>query len=236
MLLEMQDVVVHYQRVAALKGICLQVGEGEIIALIGANGAGKSTTFRAISCLIIPTSGEIWFRGQRIDGWAPEKVVGIGIAQVPEGRRVFWQMTVFENLKMGAYLRNDKEMISRDLDKVYEHFPRLKERQRQRAGSLSGGEQQMVAIGRALMSKPKVLLLDEPSLGLSPLLVQTIAKIIIGINQQERVGILLVEQNARLALKLSQRAYVLETGRIALQGDAKDLINNEYVKKAYLAG
>jgi len=213
----------------------MEVEEGGIVTLIGSNGAGKTTTLRAISGLKHPASGEIWFEDQRIDRLAPEKINKLGIAQVPEGRRVFPQMTVVENLLMGAFLREDKDGINRDLEEVFKHFPVLKERQKQYAGTLSGGEQQMLAMGRGLMSNPRLLLLDEPSLGLSPILVMEIAKIIRDIHQAGKT-IILVEQNARLALSLAQKGYVLETGNIVLQGNAKDLRENEDVKKAYLGG
>ena len=235
MLLNVKDVTVHYYKVAAIKDISIEVEEGGIVTLIGSNGAGKTTTLRAISGLKRPTTGEIWFQDQRIDRLAPEKINKLGIAQVPEGRRVFPQMTVMENLQMGAFLRKDRDEINRDLEMVFGHFPILKDRQKQYAGTLSGGEQQMLAMGRALMSNPRLLLLDEPSLGLSPLLVMEIAKIIRDISQAGRT-IVLVEQNARLALSLAQKAYVLETGNIVLKGDAKDLCENEQVKKAYLGG
>ena len=231
----MKDITVHYYKVAAIRDITMEVEEGGIVTLIGSNGAGKTTTLRAISGLKHPTTGEIWFEDQRIDRLAPEKINKLGIAQVPEGRRVFPQMTVMENLAMGAFLRADKDGINRDLEMVFEHFPIMRERQKQYAGTLSGGEQQMLAMGRALMSNPRLLLLDEPSLGLSPILVMEIAKIIRDISQAGRT-IVLVEQNARLALSLAQKGYVLETGNIVLKGDAKDLRENEQVKKAYLGG
>ncbi len=211
------------------------VKEGDIVTLIGSNGAGKSTTLRAISGLKRPTTGEIWFDGKRIDGVAPERINKAGIAQVPEGRRVFPYMTVMENLEMGAFLRRDADRMNMDLEGVFKHFPILKERRKQSAGTLSGGEQQMLAIGRALMSKPRLLLMDEPSLGLSPLLCLEIARIIRDIHEEGRT-IVLVEQNARLALNLAQKGYVLETGRIVLEGEALDLRENEQVKKAYLGG
>lgn len=233
MLLNIKDISVHYHKVAAVKNISIEVGEGEIVTLIGANGAGKSTTLRAISGLKHPTTGEIWFDGQRIDRLAPEKINKVGIAQVPEGRRVFPEMTVLENLEMGAFLRKDAAGMRRDLEGVFGHFPVLRERRKQSAGTLSGGEQQMLAMGRALMSSPKLLLMDEPSLGLSPILCQEIAKIIKDVHKEGRT-IVLVEQNARLALALAQKGYVLETGRIVLEGDAEDLRENEEVKKTYL--
>ena len=232
---EVKNIRVHYERVEVLKGISIELDMGSMISLIGANGAGKTTILRAVSGLKRPTTGEIWFKGERIDGIPPQKITGAGIAHVPEGRKVFPQMTVYENLKMGAYLRSDSGEISQDLENIYVHFPILKKRSRQQAGSLSGGEQQMLAIARALMTKPSVMLLDEPTLGLSPLMVTEIAKIITDINLQ-RVGVVLVEQNAYLALSLAQKGYVLETGRIVLEGYTKDIINNEHVKKAYLGG
>lgn len=236
MILELKNLIVHYEKVRALKGISLAMEEKSIVTLIGANGAGKSTTLKTISGLKQPTSGEIWFSAQRINSLSPHAIVSLGIAQVPEGRRVFPQMSVFENLIMGAYLRKDREGIFRDLDRVYAHFPILKERGTQAGGSLSGGEQQMLAMGRALMASPKLLLLDEPSLGLSPMLVKEIGKIIVNINQQEGVSIILVEQNARMALKLSNQGYVLETGKIVLFGPSVDLLNNDHVRRAYLGG
>lgn len=235
MLLNVKGITVYYYKVPAIRDISVEVEEGSIVTLIGSNGAGKTTTLRTISGLKHPATGEIWFEGQRIDKLAPEKINRQGIAQVPEGRRIFPQMTVMENLLMGAFLRNDKDGISRDLEMVFKHFPILKERQKQYGSTLSGGEQQMLAMGRALMSNPKLLLLDEPSLGLSPILVMEIAKIIRNIHQEGRT-IVLVEQNARLALSLAQYGYVLETGSIVLKGDTKDLRENEDVKKAYLGG
>lgn len=235
MLLEVRDVHVHYHKVAALKGISMKVPEGGIVTIIGANGAGKSTTLRSISGLAKPTRGEILFQGERIDRLPPERIVALGIAQVPEGRRVFPGLTVEENLRTGAYLRSDKAGIERDLERVFEHFPRLKERRTQWARTLSGGEQQMVAIGRALMSRPKLLLLDEPSMGLSPVMVQEIARIIVEIAEQG-VPVMLVEQNAELALRLARFAYVLETGTVALEGPAHELHENDHVKRAYLGG
>ena len=233
MLLEVKDINVHYQKVHAVTDISIQIDEGQIVTLIGANGAGKSTTLRTISGLKRATSGAIWFDGERIDQLAPEKIVRMGIAHVPEGRQVFPDLSVNENLLSGAYLRKDREGIARDLDEVHEHFPILKERRNQKAKTLSGGEQQMVAIGRALMSNPRLILMDEPSLGLSPVLVQEVAKIIRDINKKG-VPVILVEQNAELALNLAGYAYVLETGRITLEGKAKDLHENEHVRHAYL--
>ena len=233
MLLALKDVWIHYRKVAAVRGISISVEEGEIVTLIGANGAGKSTTLRTISGLKRVTSGEIEFAGERIDRVAPEKVTKMGIAHVPEGRHVFPYMSVVENLEMGAYLRKDKAAIERGYEEVFEHFPRLKERRKQQAGTLSGGEQQMLAMGRALMTDPKLLLMDEPSLGLSPILCREIAKIIRDLHQAGRT-IVLVEQNARLALALAQKGYVMETGQIALEGPAKDLRENDDVKHTYL--
>jgi branched-chain amino acid transport system ATP-binding protein len=235
MLLEIKDIHVHYDKVEAVKGISLSADRGMITTLIGANGAGKTTTLRAISGLKKITSGEIWLDGQRIDGVVPHKIVGMGIAHVPEGRRVFGLMTVRHNLAAGAYLQNDKKTVERTMDEVFEHFPVLKERQNQLAKTLSGGEQQMLAMGRALMAKPKVILMDEPSLGLAPFLVIEIAKII---QQFKEIGfsVVLIEQNAVLALRLADYGYVLETGSIALEGPSNTLERNEHVKKAYLGG
>lgn len=235
MLLNIKDITVCYHKVSAIRNIDMEVDEGTIVTLIGANGAGKSTTLRAISGLNHPTTGEIWFQDKRIDKLPPEKINKAGIAQVPEGRRVFPQMTVLENLMMGAFLRNDKAGIERDIKTVFHHFPVLKERQKQAGGTLSGGEQQMLAMGRALMSNPKLILMDEPSLGLSPIMCQEIAKIIKDIHAEGRT-IVLVEQNARLALALAETGYVLETGNIVLKGPAKELRENPDVKKAYLGG
>jgi len=233
MLLRLKDIVIHYQKVAAIQGISLELQEGRLITIIGSNGAGKSTTLRTISGLVRPSEGEITFEGQRIDGLAPEKVLKLGIAHVPEGRRIFPGLSVSENLYLGAFLRSDKEGIQRDLEKVFDHFPVLKVRSKQVAKTMSGGEQQMLAIGRALMSKPRLLMLDEPSLGLAPLVVKEIARILQEINK-EGVSVILVEQNAELALDLAHYAYVLETGRIALQGKGRELKDNDHVRKAYL--
>ena len=235
MLLELREISVHFGKVEALQGISLDVEQGNIAGLVGANGAGKSTTLRTICGLKSPTSGEIWFEGERIDGMPAPEIVRRGIAMVPEGRRVFPQMTVFENLQMGAYLRRDKREISRDLDDLFESFPVLRERRRQVAGSLSGGEQQMLAIGRALMAKPKLLLMDEPTLGLSPLMCREIAGIIARINQRGTT-VLLVEQNVRLAFAVARKGYVLELGKIMLEGSTEELIGSEHIKKAYLGG
>ena len=235
MLLNVKDITVHYKKVDAIRNISIEVEEAEIVTLIGSNGAGKTTTLRTISGLSHPTTGEIWFEDKRIDKKPPEKINKAGIAQVPENRRVFPYMTVAENLEMGAFLRKDEEGMTRDLEGVFKHFPILKSRQKQLAGTMSGGEQQMLAMGRALMSNPKLLLLDEPSLGLSPIMCLEIAKIIRNIHQEGRT-IVLVEQNARLALALAHKGYVLETGNIVLAGNAKELGENEKVKKAYLGG
>ena len=236
MILELKNLVVHYEKVRALKGISLAMTEKSIVTLIGANGAGKSTTLKTISGLKQCTSGEVWFLGQQIHSLSPHGIVGIGIAQVPEGRRIFPYMSVYENLLMGAYLRKGREGIQKDFEVVYQHFPILKDRKNQASGSLSGGEQQMLAMGRALMAAPKLLLLDEPSLGLSPVMVKEIGRIILNINRQEGVSIILVEQNARMALKLSSQGYVLETGKIVLSGPSGDLLNNDHVRRAYLGG
>ena len=233
MLFRITDLTVHYHKVAALKGISLGLADGDIVTLIGANGAGKSTTLRAISGLARPSAGEIWFNDRRIDGLKPEQIVALGIAHVPEGRRIFPDLTVLENLNTGAYLRRDRAAIAADLEGIFHHFPRLKERRRQSGKTLSGGEQQMLAIGRALMARPRLLLLDEPSLGLSPVMVQEIARIIQDINGQG-VSIVLVEQNAELALRLARYGYVLETGVVALHGESSALHENAHVRRAYL--
>ncbi len=235
MLLEIKEAVAHYNKVQALKGVSMAVPEGGIVTIIGANGAGKTTTLRAISGLVRLSSGEIHFKGERIDRLAPEKIVRLGIAQVPEGRRCFPELTVQENLLVGAFLRSDKAGVMRDLEQVFHRFPRLKERRGQMAKTMSGGEQQMLAIGRALMSSPKLLLLDEPSMGLSPVMVQEIARIILDIRRQG-IPVVLVEQNAELALRLANQAYVLETGSMVLSGPAKELHENDHVKRAYLGG
>ena len=235
MLLDVKNLRVHYGKAEALKGISIQVDAGEIITLIGANGAGKTTTLSTISGIVKPTSGEIWFGGQKINRKPPYYILWLGIAHIPEGRRVFASMTVLENLETGAYLRKDKRAIAKDLDKIYDSFPVLKARRRQAAGSLSGGEQQMLAIGRALMTNPKALLMDEPSLGLSPLLVDEVGVIVGNINRSG-VTIVLVEQNARMALRLANRAYVLEVGSITSEGNASNLLQDKYVQEAYLGG
>ncbi|AVX21875.1 MAG: ABC transporter ATP-binding protein [Bacillota bacterium] len=234
-MLKVDNIDVYYGAIHALKGISLEVNQGEIVTLIGANGAGKSTTLKTISGLLKPKSGAIYFEGQNITGKKAPDIVKMGISQVPEGRRVFANLTVLENLELGAYLRNDKQGIQEDMEKVFVRFPRLKERLKQLAGTLSGGEQQMLAMGRALMSRPRVLLLDEPSMGLAPILVQEIFNIIKDINATGTT-ILLVEQNAHMALSIAHKAYVLETGKIVLSGPAQELAQSEEVKKAYLGG
>jgi branched-chain amino acid transport system ATP-binding protein len=235
-MLEVRDLHVNYGAISALHGISLNVPRGQIVTLIGANGAGKTTTLRAISGLVRARSGIIEFDGQNIASLPPHVVVGRGIAHSPEGRMVFANLTVQENLQMGAYLRRDKEAIAKDFDYVFGIFPRLKERALQTAGTLSGGEQQMLAIGRALMSKPKCLMLDEPSLGIAPLLVKTIFEKIVEINRELGITILLVEQNANLALEVSHYGYVLETGRIILEDKSAALRENAQVQAAYLGG
>nr|WP_244484506.1 ABC transporter ATP-binding protein [Mesorhizobium sp. Root552] len=232
-MLEVRNLHVHYNKVAALKGVSLQVPSGGIVTIIGANGAGKSTTLRSISGLTKPSKGEIHFDGQRIDNLPAEKIVARGIAHVPEGRRIFPDLTVEENLRIGAFLRTDKAKIESDIEDIFQRFPRLKERRTQWARTLSGGEQQMVAIGRALMSGPKLLLLDEPSMGLSPVMVQEMARIVSDIAERG-VPVVLVEQNAGLALKLASYAYVLEIGTVAVEGKASDLQTNDHVRRAYL--
>ena len=234
-MLNISDINVYYGAIHAIKGISLVANQGEIVRLIGANGAGKSTTLRTISGLLKPKTGSITFQGQDIAGTPAHKIVGLGISQVPEGRRIFTEMTVMENLDLGAFIRKDKDGIAADKKRVFELFPRLEERQDQVAGTLSGGEQQMLAMGRALMSRPKLLLLDEPSMGLAPLLIKEIFSIIEDINKSGTT-VLLVEQNANMALSIANRAYVLETGRITLSGDAKKLAASEDVRKAYLGG
>ena len=234
-MLEVKDLEVYYGAIHAVKGISLRVEDGQIVTLIGSNGAGKSTTLHTISGLIKPRSGNILFDGTDITGTPAHKIVASGLVQVPEGRHVFANMSVMENLDMGAYLRKDKDGIEKDKEKVFELFPRLFERKNQLSGTLSGGEQQMLAMGRALMERPRVLLLDEPSMGLAPLLVKEIFSIIKTINE-EGTTVLLVEQNANMALSIADYAYVLETGRITLSGPAADLSASEAVRKAYLGG
>lgn len=234
-MLKIENLVVRYGMIEAIKGISFEVRDGEIVTLIGSNGAGKTTTMHAISGLLRPAEGSIQLDGKELTKTPAHKIVGMGLAQVPEGRRVFAQQTVEENLLLGAYSRHDKAGISDDLSHIYELFPRLLERRKQPAGTLSGGEQQMLAMGRALMAKPRILLLDEPSMGLSPLLVKEIFRIIGEINRNGTT-ILLVEQNAKMALAIADRAYVLETGKITLQGTGAELAASEQVRKAYLGG
>lgn len=234
-MLKIENINVFYGAIHAIKDISIEVNEGEIVTLIGANGAGKSTTLRTISGLLKPKTGKITFEGKDIAGIPAQAIVKTGISQVPEGRRVFANMTVMENLELGAYIRNDKSGITEDMNSVFERFPRLLERKSQLAGTLSGGEQQMLAMGRALMSRPRLLLLDEPSMGLAPLLVKEIFTIVQEINRTGTT-VLLVEQNANMALSIANKAYVLETGRITLSGNAKELAASEEVRKAYLGG
>ena len=235
MMLQVKDLSVHYGVIQALRQVSLEVNEGEIVALIGANGAGKTTLLHAISGLVKKSEGDILFLDHSLNKANARAIVSSGITQVPEGRRIFPDMSVAENLLMGAYLRKDKKGIEEDMQKVYERFPRLNERKKQLAGTLSGGEQQMLAMGRALMAKPKLLLLDEPSMGLSPLLVKEIFSIITEINKQGTT-VLLVEQNARMALQIADRAYVMETGKIVLSGTGEELAASDEIKKAYLGG
>jgi branched-chain amino acid transport system ATP-binding protein len=235
MLLEIKDLWVHYGRAEAVKGISMEIPEGNIVTLIGANGAGKTTTLRTISGLKRATSGQIWYQGKRIDSLPSHEIVRRGIAHVPEGRQLFYTLTVKQNLEMGGFLLKGRNELKKNMDSIFEHFPRLKERIKHQGSELSGGEQQMVAVARALMSNPKVLLMDEPSIGLSPIMVNEVAKIVTEINQLG-VTIVLVEQNARMALRLANTAYVLEVGSIALKGDAKTVAKDEYIIKAYLGG
>ncbi len=232
-MLEVKDLKVNYGMIQAIKGVSFHVEQGEIIALIGANGAGKTTILHTITGLLSPKEGNVTFEGTDITKIPPHKIVSMGMAHVPEGRRVFSHLTVLQNLKMGAYTRKDKAEVQKTLDMVYERFPRLKEREHQVAGTLSGGEQQMLAMGRALMSHPKIILMDEPSMGLSPIYVNEIFEIIQEVSKTGTT-VLLVEQNAKKALSIADRAYVLETGNIALDGKASDLLNNDDIKKAYL--
>ena len=234
-MLEIDNINVYYGAIHAIKGISLKVEQGEIVTLIGANGAGKSTTLRTVSGLLKPREGTIKFEGNDIAGIPAQDIVRAGISQVPEGRRIFANMTVLENLELGAYIREDKDGIAEDMKLVFKRFPRLEERLAQEAGTLSGGEQQMLAMGRALMSRPRLLLLDEPSMGLAPLLIKEIFSIIKDINEAGTT-VLLVEQNANMALSIAHRAYVLETGRITLSGNAQELAASESVRKAYLGG
>lgn len=234
-MLKVDNIDVFYGNIQALRGVSLEVNEGEIVTLIGANGAGKTTLLKTLSGLLKPKKGKIEYLGKSIGGNAAQSIVKAGISQVPEGRRVFANMSVEENLELGAYLRKDKDGIKKDIERVYELFPRLLERSKQPSGTLSGGEQQMLAMGRAIMAKPKLLLLDEPSMGLAPLMVQTIFSIIKEINEAGTT-VLLVEQNAHMALSIAQRAYVIETGKVVLSGDAKELQESDEVRAAYLGG
>lgn len=233
MLLNLKDVTVHYNTAEAVKGITLEVVEGAVVSVIGANGAGKSTIMKAISGLVPLTSGEIWFQDKRIDRMSAHEIVNLGITQVPEGRGLFPYMSVLANLKLGAYLRKDKTAIGADLDTILKRFPRLKERRSQKAGSLSGGEQQMLAISRGLMARPKLLLLDEPSLGLAPVVIEELASVISDINKKG-ISVLLVEQNAGLVTQVTDRGYVLEVGKVVLKGDIKELMANDMVQKVFL--
>ncbi len=232
-MLEIKDLEVYYGMIQAIKGVSFDVNEGEVIALIGANGAGKTTILHTVTGLINAQKGSVWFEGKDITKVPAHKIVSMGMAHVPEGRRVFANLTVLQNLKMGAYTRKDKTEIEQTLDSIYKRFPRLMERQNQLAGTLSGGEQQMLAMGRALMSHPKIILMDEPSMGLSPIFVNEIFDIIKSVSASGTT-VLLVEQNAKKALSIADRAYVLETGKIVLSGKASDLLNNDSIKKAYL--
>ncbi|MGI6549158.1 MAG: ABC transporter ATP-binding protein [Syntrophomonadales bacterium] len=234
-MLQVKEIDVYYGAIHALKKLSLEVEQGKIVTLIGANGAGKTTTLKTISGLLRPVNGTVTYKGTDLTKVPPEKIVGLGISQVPEGRRVFAPMSVMENLEMGAFLRKDKKEIRQDMDNVYDRFPRLKERRKQLAGTLSGGEQQMLAIGRALMARPELMLMDEPSMGLAPLLVKEIFEIIKDINSRGTT-ILLVEQNANMALSIAHQAYVVETGEIVLKGSPEQLMKSEEVKRAYLGG
>lgn len=232
MFLELKQVVIHYEKAEALKGVSITVNEGEVVTMIGSNGAGKTTTLKAIAGLVRPSGGEIWFEGNRIDKLPPEKLPGRGISFCMEGRRLFPFMTVLENLEVGAFSHRDRD-TRQDLEMVYELFPVLKDRRRQKAGTLSGGEQQMLTIGRALMSRPKLLLLDEPSLGLAPMIVAHVSDTVRELNRR-KLTVLLVEQNAQMALKVAHRGYVLEVGKVTVEGDSQFLLGNEYVRRAYL--
>jgi branched-chain amino acid transport system ATP-binding protein len=236
MYFEARNISVRYDKVSALRDVSIQLEQGRVVALIGSNGAGKTTTLRAITGLKKPSQGEVWFEGERIDQLPPAKIVARGIAMVPEGRHVYPYMSVKDNLLMGAYLRTDKAGIKSDLDRIFARFPRVKERMSQQAGTLSGGEQEMVVVGRALMARPRLLLLDEPSLGLAPMVVREIARLVTEVNQEEKVSVILVEQNSRMALKVSQHAYVLETGKVGLEGPSAELMHNDHIRKLYLGG
>jgi len=233
-LLQVRELTVHYGKALAVERVSLEVKEGEFVAVIGPNGAGKTTLFKTVSSLIKPTSGEIYFEGRRIDTLPPHEVARLGIAHCPERRRLGYRMTVMENLELGAYLRDDREAITEDLNYVFELFPVLKERKNQKAGTLSGGEQQMLAIGRALMANPRLLMMDEPSVGLAPIMKERIFEAIEEIKRERKVTILISEQDASLVLPISDRAYVMETGRIKMEGKGKELMENEYVKMTYL--
>jgi branched-chain amino acid transport system ATP-binding protein len=233
---EARNLTVNYDKVSAVRDVSIAFDEGQVVSLIGANGAGKSTILKAITALARPSKGEIWFEGERVDRLQPAELVQRGIAMVPEGRRVFPHMSIRDNLMMGAYTRRDRDGVSRDLERILTRFPRLRERIRQNAGTLSGGEQEMLVIGRALMTKPRLLLLDEPSLGLAPLVVRDIARLILEVNRDEKVSVILVEQNSRMALRISEYAYVMETGAIGLEGPSAELIDNAHVKALYLGG
>jgi len=235
MLLRVKSITVHYGKATAVGGVSIEVAEGTVVTIIGANGAGKSTILKALSGLTPLTSGEIWFLDRRIDGMAPYDIVSLGLVQIPEGRRLFPYLTVLSNLKLGASLRKDKAGVEKDMDEVSEHFPILWERHNQKAGTLSGGEQQMLAIARSLMAKPKLLLMDEPSLGLAPIMVHELVPIIKNINQSG-VGVLLVEQNVPLALQVATRAYALQVGKVILEGNIDEFKDSEIVKRAYLGG
>ena len=236
MYFEARSISVRYDKVMALRDVSIRLEQGQVVSLIGANGAGKTTTLRAITGLKKPSQGEVWFEGERIDQLPAAKIVARGIAMVPEGRHVYPFMSVKDNLLMGAYLRSDQAGIRADLDKIFTRFPRVKERLNQQAGTLSGGEQEMVVVGRALMARPRLLLLDEPSLGLAPMVVREIARLVSQVNQEENVSVILVEQNSRMALKVSQYGYVLETGKVGLEGPSADLMHNDHIKKLYLGG
>jgi branched-chain amino acid transport system ATP-binding protein len=231
-----RNLSVRYDKVQALERVTLELAKGEIIALIGANGAGKTTTLRAITGLTRPAAGEIFFEDERLDRLSPSEICARGLAMVPEGRHVYPFMSVRDNLLMGAYRRRDKAGIRADLDKVFIRFPRLKERLRQQGGTLSGGEQEMLVVARALMARPKLLLLDEPSLGLAPMVVREIARLITAVNREDGVSVILVEQNSRMALRIAAHAYVLETGRVALSGPSAELLDNDHVRRLYLGG
>jgi branched-chain amino acid transport system ATP-binding protein len=231
-----KNLTVRYDKVTALSEVSIQLEHGEVVALIGGNGAGKTTTLRAITGLKRPASGEVWFEGNRIDQLPPAQIVARGIAMVPEGRHVYPFMSIRDNLLMGAYLRKDGAAVKSDLEKIFVRFPRLKERINQQAGTLSGGEQEMLVVGRALMARPKLLLLDEPSLGLAPMVVREIARLITAINRDDKVTVILVEQNSRMALKVSNRAYVLQTGKIGLAGASHELMDNDEIRRLYLGG